>query len=339
LRTGATAPVRHLRKTIVSAIVGPQSTVSASGLSQAEPRDYFSLLKPRVMSLVVLTALTGLMLAPGPLNPVIAFASLLAIAVGAGASGCLNMWYDADIDAVMARTASRPIPAGRIAPQEALAFGLTLSVGSVLFLGIVANWFAAGFLAFTIFFYAVVYSMWLKRWTGQNIVIGGAAGAFPPMIGYAAMTGTVDLTSFVLFFIIFMWTPPHFWALALLRTSDYARAGVPMLPVVAGPDATRLQILVYTILLAPIGVLPAAMGFAGPVYAAVAVVTGARMIQRAWAVYRIREGQDAARACGRLFGYSILYLFGLFGVLLAEEVLGRFGITASALLRAVTGSL
>jgi protoheme IX farnesyltransferase len=316
----------------VSAIVGPEHQISSTGLSQAEPRDYFSLLKPRVMSLVVLTALVGMLLAPGPLNPVIAAASLLAIAVGAGASGCLNMWYDADIDGVMTRTASRPIPAGRIAPQEALAFGVTLSVGSVLFLGIVANWYAALFLAYTIFFYAVVYSMWLKRSTGQNIVIGGAAGAFPPMIGYMAATGTANWDSLVLFLIIFLWTPPHFWALALLRTADYARAGVPMLPVVAGPDATRLQILLYTLVLAPVGLLPVVMGFGGIAYGLAAAYMGARMIEKAWAVYRIREGQDASRACGRLFGYSILYLFGLFGVLLVEELAGRAGLTREALM-------
>jgi protoheme IX farnesyltransferase len=291
------------------------------GVSMGTAGDYFALLKPRVMSLVVLTALTGMAIAPH-VNPVIGFAALLAIAVGAGASGCLNMWYDADIDSLMSRTAKRPIPGGRIAAQEALAFGVTLSVGSVVFLGLVTNWVAAGMLAFTIFFYAVIYSMWLKRWTAQNIVIGGAAGAFPPMIGYAAVTGTVNLDSFVLFSIIFLWTPPHFWALAILKTEDYRKAGVPMLPVVAGADATRLQILVYTLILAPVGIVPWAMGFASPVYAAVAAVTGAMMVVYAVRVWRRREGDEARRACVKLFAFSILYLFLLFAVLLAEQLVG-----------------
>ncbi len=291
------------------------------GIGMATAGDYFTLLKPRVMYLVVITAMTGMALAPG-MNPVLGFAAILAIAVGAGASGCLNMWWDADIDAEMSRTAKRPIPAGRVAPGEALAFGLTLSVGSVVLLGLVSNLLAASFLAFTIFFYVVVYSMWLKRWTPQNIVIGGAAGAFPPMIGYAAATGTVNLPSFVLFAIIFLWTPPHFWALALLKTADYRRVGVPMLPVVAGEDATRRQILLYTLLLAPAGVAPALMGFGGIVYAAVSVITGAMMVLYAWRVYRTREGDAARKACVKLFTFSILYLFLLFIVLLAEHVAG-----------------
>jgi protoheme IX farnesyltransferase len=232
-----------------------------SGVSMGTAGDFFALLKPRVMSLVVFTALTGMLLAPH-VNPVLGFAWLLAIAVGAGASGCLNMWYDADVDALMGRTAKRPIPSGKVSPDEALAFGIVLSVGSVVFLGITANWLSAGLLAFTIFFYAVIYSMWLKRWTPQNIVIGGAAGAFPPVIGYAAATGSVSLETVALFAIIFMWTPPHFWALALLKTEDYRRAGIPMMPVVAGEASTRVQILVYSALLFPVGLLPVAMGFA-----------------------------------------------------------------------------
>ena len=297
-------------------------------VAMGEARDFWALLKPRVMSLVIFTALVGMLLAPGGMNPVLGFASLLAIAVGAGASGALNMWWDADIDALMSRTAKRPIPGGRVAPGEALAFGLVLSVGSVLFLGIVANWFAAAFLAFTIFFYVVVYSMWLKRWTAQNIVIGGAAGAFPPMVGYAAATGSVSLESFVLFGLIFLWTPPHFWALALVKSGDYERAGVPMLPVVAGPVATRTQILAYTLVLAPFGVLPAAMGFGGLLYLVVSVVTGGIMIRDALRVYRVREGAEANKAAMRLFGFSILYLFLLFAVLLVELVLPLPGLGA-----------
>jgi protoheme IX farnesyltransferase len=301
-------------------------------VAMGEARDFWALLKPRVMSLVIFTALVGMLLAPDGMNPVLGFASLLAIAVGAGASGALNMWWDADIDALMSRTSKRPIPGGRVAPGEALAFGLVLSVGSVLFLGIVANWFAAGLLAFTIFFYVVVYSMWLKRWTAQNIVIGGAAGAFPPMVGYAAATGSVSIESFVLFGLIFLWTPPHFWALALVKSGDYERAGVPMLPVVAGPDATRTQILVYTLVLAPFAVLPAAMGFGGLLYLVVSVVTGGIMIRDALRVHRVREGAEANKAAMRLFGFSILYLFLLFAVLLAELVLPLPGVGAPAAL-------
>ncbi|WP_186418674.1 heme o synthase [Bosea sp. CS1GBMeth4] len=290
--------------------------------STGEARDFFALLKPRVMFLVVVTALGGMVAAPGTVNPVIGFAALLAIAVGAGASGCLNMWWDADIDAVMARTAGRPIPAGRILPSEALAFGLTLSVGSVLVLGLVANLLSAAMLAFTIFFYAVVYSMWLKRATPQNIVIGGAAGAFPPMIGEAVVTGDFGLTSIVLFAIIFLWTPPHFWALALVKSGDYARAGIPMLPNVAGPAATRRQIVAYTLVLAPVAVLPALMGFGGLIYLLVSAVTGLAMIGLSLRVLRVTEGEAASKAAYALFGFSILYLFLLFAVLLAENGLG-----------------
>src|SRR5712691_231778 len=209
--------------------------------------DFVALMKPRVMSLVVFTALVGLMVAPGYLHPVLGFAALLCIAIGAGAAGALNMWYDADVDAVMSRTKSRPIPAGRVLPQEALGFGMTLAVGSVAVLGLVANWLAAGLLAFTIFFYVAIYTAWLKRSTPQNIVIGGAAGAFPPMIGWAAATGSISLEPCLLFLIIFFWTPPHFWALSLLRVDDYERARVPMLPVVAGPDEPRRQIMLYSL--------------------------------------------------------------------------------------------
>jgi protoheme IX farnesyltransferase len=299
-------------------------TNATPGLSQGEVRDYLALLKPRVMFLVVFTALVGMVVTPSDAHPVIAFASLLMIAVGAGASGCLNMWWDADIDAVMTRTAKRPIPAGRIAPGEALAFGLTLSIGSVLVLGLVGNVLAAGLLAFTIFFYAVVYSMWLKRSTPQNIVIGGLAGALPPVVGQAAVTGSVGIESLVLCAVIFIWTPPHFWALALLKSGDYARAGIPMMPNVAGPDSTRRQILAYTILLAPLGLAPVALGFGGLAYAVVSTIGGLGMLALAIQVFRHREGDLAAKVPQQLFGFSILYLFGLFAALLAEHGLGLF---------------
>jgi protoheme IX farnesyltransferase len=290
--------------------------------SMAGVEDYIALLKPRVMSLVVFTALVGLVVAPGHLHPVLGFASLLCIAVGAGAAGALNMWYDADIDALMSRTASRPVPAGRVTPQEALAFGMTLSVGSVLLLGLVANWLAAALLAFTIFFYACVYTMWLKRSTPQNIVIGGAAGAFPPMIGWAAATGGLGIEPIILFLIIFFWTPPHFWALALIKSDDYARAGVPMLPVVAGRAETRRQILLYSIILAPLGVAPYLIGQAGLAYGAVSIAAGALILMLAWRVWSEGDGPAARSAARRLFGYSILYLFLLFAVLLIEDRVG-----------------
>lgn len=290
--------------------------------STGEARDFFALLKPRVMSLVIVTALAGMATAPGSIHPVIGIAALLAIAVGAGASGCLNMWYDADIDVLMSRTAKRPIPSGRVLPSEALAFGLTLSIGAVLVLGLVANVLSAAMLAFTIFFYAVVYSMWLKRWTPQNIVIGGAAGAFPPMIGEAVVTGDLGLNSIVLFAIIFLWTPPHFWALALVKSADYARAGIPMMPNVAGPASTRRQIVLYSLVMAPVAVLPALMGFGGLAYLIVSVTTGLAMIALAIRVWRTTEGEAATKACYSLFGFSIIYLFGLFAVLLVENGLG-----------------
>ena len=265
--------------------------------------DYLALMKPRVMSLVVFTALVGLVVAPGHLHPVLAFSALLCIAVGAGAAGALNMWYDADIDAVMTRTAGRPIPAGRVQPGEALAFGVTLAGFSVVFLGLMINWLAAGLLAFTIFFYVVVYTMWLKRSTPQNIVIGGAAGAFPPMIGWAAATGGIGLESILLFLIIFFWTPPHFWALSLCRADEYARAGVPMLPVVAGAAETRRQILLYSLVLAPIGASPWLLGYAGLAYGVVAIVGGALMVALAWRSASARAGAAADAAAKRLFGY------------------------------------
>ena len=294
------------------------AALAAPGLvSEATVGDYLALLKPRVMSLVVFTALVGLMIAPVPVHPVIGFAALLCIAVGAGAAGALNMWYDADIDAKMTRTAARPIPPGRVLPGEALAFGLTLATFSVVLLFLLVNAVAAALLAFTIFFYVVIYTIGLKRRTPQNIVIGGAAGAFPPMIGWAAATGGVAIEPLLLFLVIFFWTPPHFWTLSLYCADDYARAGVPMLPVVAGDIATRRQILVYTLVLAPLGVAPWLFGFAGFLYAAVALAGGAAMLVLAWRVYAERKPKD--RASTTLFGFSILYLFLLFAALLAER--------------------
>ncbi len=285
--------------------------------SLATVGDYVALMKPRVMSLVVFTALVGMAVAPGPLHPLIGFTALLCIAVGAGAAGALNMWYDADIDALMTRTARRPVPMGRVQPGEALAFGLTLAGFAIVVLGLLVNVLAAALLAFTIFFYVAVYTIWLKRSTPQNIVIGGAAGAFPPMIGWAAATGSLSLEPALLFMIIFFWTPPHFWALALYRTEDYARAGIPMLPVVAGEAATRRHILLYTLILAPLGVAPWAFGFAGALYGLTAVVCGAIMLMLAILIYN--ERAPAERASRQLFAFSILYLFLLFAVLLVER--------------------
>jgi protoheme IX farnesyltransferase len=295
--------------------LGARSVVAEPSL--AEVGDYIALMKPRVMSLVVFTALVGLAVAPGSLHPVTAFTALLCIAVGAGASGALNMWFDADIDALMTRTARRPVPMGRVQPGEALAFGLTLASFAVVVLGLLVNVLAAGLLAFTIFFYVAVYTMWLKRSTPQNIVIGGAAGAFPPMIGWAAVTGSLSLEPVLLFMIIFFWTPPHFWALALYRTEDYARAGIPMLPVVAGDASTRRHILLYTLIVVPLGIAPWPLGFAGALYGVTAIVTGAIMVLLAAQV--LRERRPVERASRHLFAFSILYLFLLFATLLVER--------------------
>ena len=294
-------------------------------VSEATPGDYLALLKPRVMSLVVFTAFVGLVTAQAPVNPIIAVFSILAIAVGAGASGALNMWYDADIDAVMSRTASRPVPAGRVTPGEALAFGLVLSFLSVMTLGLVANWLAASLLAFTIFFYAVVYTMWLKRWTPQNIVIGGAAGAFPPMIGWAAVTGEISVFSLVQFLIIFLWTPPHFWALALFKSGDYARAGVPMMPNVAGEASTKRQIFAYSLPVAAVGVVPALTGDASLAYGLFAAALGAGFLWYAWKVLRMAEADRAMRPAKLLFAYSVFYLFAIFAALLADGIVARLG--------------
>ena len=294
-----------------------------SGISLAEPADFFQLLKPRVMSLVLLTAVTGMLLAPSTLHPVLAVVSLFAIALGAGGAGALNMWYDADIDRIMTRTARRPVPAGRVTPEGAFAFGLALSVFAVLLLGLASNWFAAAFLAFTILFYAVFYTMGLKRRTVQNIVIGGAAGAFPPMVAWAAATGGVSVEGLVLFLIIFLWTPPHFWALALFKMRDYGTAGIPMLPNVRGEASTRRHILAYSLVLAPIGVAPFALGFAGPVYGVVSTLLGANFLRHAVAVFRMADADPAMVPAKKLFAFSIVYLFALFALLLAEAVFAR----------------
>jgi heme o synthase len=285
--------------------------------SMAGVEDYIALLKPRVMSLVVFTALVGMLVAPGHLHPVLGFTALLCIALGAGAAGALNMWYDADIDAVMMRTKGRPVPAGRVQPGEALAFGTALAVGSVVLLGLLINVLAAALLAFTVLFYVGIYTIWLKRRTPQNIVIGGAAGAFPPMIGWAAATGGIGLESVLMFLIIFFWTPPHFWALSLSRADEYSRAGVPMLPVVAGAIETRRQILIYTLVLVPLALTPWAFGYSGLVYAASATALGAVFVALAWKL----KVSASDRAAKTLFAYSVLYLFAIFAALLIDHSL------------------
>jgi protoheme IX farnesyltransferase len=297
-------------------------------ISVARPSDYLALLKPRVMLLVIFTAFTGLLVAPSHVNPVIGFASLLAIAAGAGASGALNMWYDADIDGLMRRTQGRPIPAGRMRREEALTFGMVLTVLSVMTLGIVANWLAAALLCFTIFFYIVVYTMWLKRSTPQNIVIGGAAGALPPVIGYAAASGDISLAGIILFAIIFIWTPPHFWALALLKADEYGRAGIPMLPNVKGANRTRRDILIYSLLLAPLGLAPWLLGFASLAYGIAALVLGTLLLLAAVRVYQHKSGVKASRCAKQLFGFSILYLFLLFAVIAGERLVANLSFYA-----------
>ncbi len=295
---------------------------SQSGPQSSAVGDFFELMKPRVMALVVFTGLVGLVTAPGDLHPGLALIAILCIAIGAGASGALNMWYDADIDAGMSRTENRPIPQGRISREDALTFGVVLSLLSVLSLGVIVNWVAGGLLALTICFYVFVYTMWLKRTTPQNIVIGGAAGAFPPMIGWAAQSGDIGLGSVVLFLIIFMWTPPHFWALSLYRCKDYERVNIPMLPVVAGLAETRRQILLYSLALAPIALAPVAVGLGGTAYLIAAIGLNGVFVWLAFRVYHIREGAAADAAAKRLFLFSIFYLFALFAVLLVERVFG-----------------
>ena len=304
------------------------SVTSPAQTGDAEFKDYFALLKPRVMTLVVFTAFVGMLAAPTPINPFLGFCAILFIAVGGGASGALNMWYDADIDALMKRTAGRPVPTGRVDASEALAIGLVLSGFSVVFLGLATNWLAGGLLAFTIFFYVVIYTMWLKRSTPQNIVIGGAAGAFPPMIGWAAATGDISVASVLMFCLTFMWTPPHFWALALFVKSDYDKATVPMLTVTHGRRATRVHIIVYTALLAALAVGTGFTQVGGPVYLATAVVLNAMFLKGAVDIWRRTE--DQAEADGyvtekKFFKLSLLYLFAHFGAILIEAGIDRLG--------------
>lgn len=298
--------------------------------------DYVQLMKPRVMSLVVFTAFVGLICSGAPINPVLAAVAIFCIAVGAGASAAFNMWYDADIDSIMRRTQGRPVPAGKVQGADALGLGVVLTLLSVMLLGMTTNWLAAGLLAFTIFFYAVVYTMWLKRWTAQNIVIGGLAGALPPAIGWAAASGTAPANAWLLVLIIFMWTPPHFWALSLYTSQDYAKAGVPMMPVVKGAKSTRLQVMIYSLLLIPVCVAPFFTGLGGYAYLAVSGLGGLVFLLLAWRLYRSHAGEGAdprntpelydvkagAADARNLFAFSILYLFAMFATLAAERLLG-----------------
>jgi heme o synthase len=314
------------------------NTNNVPELSLAEPGDYYALMKPRVMSLVVFTAMVGLISAPTSMNPFMAAASILCIAAGAGAAGALNMWYDRDIDAVMSRTKKRPLPAGKISPPSALAFGVIMSMVSVFGLSMAANYLAAGLLAFTIFYYFAVYTIWLKRRTPQNIVIGGAAGAFPPMVGWAAAGGGITTESLVLFAIIFLWTPPHFWALALYKQGDYGKAGIPMMPNVKGAKSTRLQIFVYALFLAASSAYLATTSLGSPLYMAVAALLNLAFIVLAFKVWRSNAGDDVAgldeaslykvkvgeKAARNLFAYSIIYLFALFGIVAASHLLANF---------------
>jgi protoheme IX farnesyltransferase len=302
-------------------ILAEEARDYAAAEAGSRVRDFIVLLKPRVMSLVVFSGFAGLMVAPGNLHPVLATVAILCIAVGSGAAGAINMWFDRDIDAIMTRTRERPIPTGRVDPDEAVSFGIVLAIGSVTLMGLAVNWLAAGLLATAILYYVFVYTFWLKRRTPQNIVIGGAAGAFPPLIGWAAVTGDVALAPIALFLLIFMWTPPHFWALALVRSGDYAKAGIPMLPVVAGARATKLQMLAYTVLLFPLGLAPWALGVAGAFYAVTAVALGALFIVGALRVL-YDSGERAAR---QMFAFSILYLFLLFTVLILDRAPGLWG--------------
>jgi len=300
---------------------------AADGGLEADYRDWIALLKPRVMSLVVFTGAIGLLVAPGHLNPVLALTAILCIAVAAGACGAINMWYDRDIDAIMRRTRNRPIPMGRIEPGAALGFGVTLAVGSVLVMGLALNIPAALILALSIGFYVFVYTMWLKRRTPQNIVIGGAAGAFPAVVGWAAVTGSVDLIPLVLFGIVFIWTPPHFWALALWANDDYRRAGIPMLPVVAGAKETRRQIMLYTIILVPLTLVPFLMGFSGLPYGVAASLLGLVFLQLVYRVITDRQDELGTSLTGdapakTAFKFSVVYLFALFGALALDRLVG-----------------
>jgi protoheme IX farnesyltransferase len=323
----------------------PLTEKSPTLLTTAQPEDYFQLLKPRVMSLVVFTGATGLVVAPGSINPFVAAIAILCIAVGAGAAGALNMALEGETDALMRRTRGRPVAAGRVAKNDAMTFGVVLSLFSVMLLGMNTNWLAAGLLALTIVYYAGFYTLMLKRRTPQNIVIGGAAGALPPVIGWAAATGTAPWEAWLLFAIIFLWTPPHSWALALYSAGDYARAGIPMMPVARGAKSTRLQILVYSLIFVPVAILPAFIGMGGTIYLAVATVGGIVFLAMAYRLYRSRAGDDPdgirqegttnvgreaalydvrteAKPARNLFAFSILYLMGLFAALLVEHLTG-----------------
>jgi protoheme IX farnesyltransferase len=297
-------------------------TIAAGERADARVRDFVALLKPRVMSLVVFTGLAGLIAAPGHLHPLLAAVAVVCIGACAGAAGAINMWFDRDIDAIMDRTRGRPLPRGRIDPEEAVAFGAVLTLFSVMLMGLAVNWVAAALLALANGFYVFVYTVWLKRRTPHNIVIGGAAGAFPPMIGWAAVTGDVSLASVVLFLIIFMWTPPHFWALSLYREGDYARAGVPMMPLVAGRMSTRRQMVLYTALLVPITLMPTVLGAAGLVYGAGAAVLSGLFLLSATLVLRAGDGPEGDRRAREMFGYSIVYLFLVFTLLMVDPATG-----------------
>ncbi|AGF74248.1 protoheme IX farnesyltransferase [Bartonella australis AUST/NH1] len=286
--------------------------------------DYIALLKPRVMSLVVFTALVGLVVSPVTMNPFYGFLAILCIAVGGGAAGALNMWYEADIDAIMKRTQNRPIPAGKISRRKALVFGLALSVVSVSVMGFFVNWFTALFLAFTIFYYVVIYTIWLKRITPQNIVIGGAAGAFPPMIGWAAATGTVSVDSFLLFLIIFMWTPPHFWSLSLFSSTDYDAVAIPMMPNVRGEYSTKKQILVYTIIMAVCATGPYITGLGGGVYGVFSTILSVIFVYLAYRLWRASTHSETLRIAKKMFFFSLFYLAAIFGILLVEALIWYF---------------
>jgi protoheme IX farnesyltransferase len=313
-------PEEGVRASLPAILVEP-------GVLEADYRDWIALLKPRVLSLVVFSGLVGLIVAPGHLHPVLAFTAILCITVAAGACGAINMWYDRDIDAIMRRTRNRPIPAGRIRADAALGFGVTLAVGSVITMGLAVNIPAAFILALSVCFYVFVYTIWLKRRTPQNIVIGGAAGAFPPVIGWVAVTGSVDPIPLVLFGIIFIWTPPHFWSLALWANDDYRRAGVPMLPVVAGAKETRRQILLYTIILVPLTLAPYLLGFSGVLYGVTAGILGLLFLERVYRVVTDKQ-DDVGNSLTRdapakaAFKYSVLYLFVLFGALAVDRLTG-----------------
>ncbi len=309
----------------VTGVRGASAPLSSLELP-TEARDWFAMLKPRVITLVVFTGFVGLLLAPGPLHPVLSLAAVLCIAVGAGAAGTINMWYDRDIDAVMRRTAKRPIPAGRIGAGEALGFGVTLGIASVIVMGLATNAVAAALLALSILFYVFIYTIWLKRRTPQNIVIGGAAGAFPPLIGWAAVTGTVDVMPLLMFAIVFFWTPPHFWALSLYACEDYERAGVPMLPVISGARATRLQVVYYTVALVLVSLLPWLLGYAGPVYGVSAVGLGAWFLFASLRVlwdWQDRTGASLTRDAPARWAFrvSLIYLFALFTLMALDHVL------------------